>query len=218
MVDVAVAPSGNVVASSGNGLIVKYTNSGAQIFRTTRNFGLQGTNDLALGPNEEIAATSTDNISEGTAGVYSIHVFRPDGERLWQEQYYDTVPRNPYVTFDAAGNVYLTTEHWACDSGVEPANGPASGDGVTCENGSDTDPEFSAILVNKYTPSGALTWSRVINKNRSGVDVSTAIAAFSENELYLVGKTANSVNGRKEGGIDAFVARLDGRGKVVWSR
>lgn len=217
MVDVAVAPSGNVVASSGNGLIVKYTNSGAQIFRTTRNFGFQGTNDLALGPNEEIAATSIDYISEGTVVVYSVHTFSPDGKRLWQEQYYDDLADSvsPYVAFDTTGNVYLTTEHWACDGGFaldEP------GYGATCKSGSDTDPEHSAILVNKYTPGGALTWSRVINKNRSGVDASTAIAAFSDNEIYLTGITANSVNGRQEGGTDAFIARLDGRGKVAWSR
>lgn len=217
MVDVAVASSGNVVASSSNGMIVKYTSSGAQVFRTTRNFGYKGTNDLALGPNEEIAATSTDNISEGTVVVYSVHAFSPDGKRLWQEQYYGDLADSvsPYVAFDPTGNVYLTTEHWACDGGFVFSG---TGEGVTCESGSDTDPERSAILVNKYTPSGALTWSRVINKNRSGVDASTAIAAFSENELYLVGKTVNSVNGQKEGGTDAFVARLDGRGKVAWSR
>lgn len=217
MIDVAVAPSGNVVASSNNGMIVKYTDSGAQIFRTIRNFGLVGTNDIALGPNEEIAATSTNSASEATAVAYSIHVFRPDGERLWQEEYYSSTIASPYVAFDATGNVYLTTEHLACDSGVELVDG-GGGSGVECESGADTDPERSAILVNKYTMGGALTWSQVINKNRSGVDASTSIAAFAENELYLGGKTVNSVNGQQEGGVDAFAARLDGRGKVVWSR
>lgn len=217
MVNVEVAASGNVVASSDNGIIVKYTNAGSQIFRATRNFGFGGTRDLALGPNEEIAAASVNSVSEGTATALSFYVFRPDGTRLWQDRYYDYHdPQYIGATFDVLGNVYFTTEHWACDSGVTLAYG--AGEGVTCESGSDSDLERSAILVNRYTPSGALTWSRVINKNRSGVDASASIAAFSENEIYLVGKTANSVNGQKAGGTDAFIARLDGRGKGAWSR
>lgn len=120
------------------------------------------------------------------------------------------------AAFDASGNVYFTTEYWACDSGVEVRDD--YGTGVECKVGSDSDPERSAILVNKYSPSGISVWSRVFNKNRAGMDSSTAIAAFAENELYLVGTTANGVNGQNAGGSDAFLMRLNAEGNKVWSR
>lgn len=92
MVDVVVAASGNVVASSDNGMIVKYTGGGAQIFRTTRNFGFEGTRDLALGPNEEIAATAVDSdVSEGTATAFSFHVLPP----RWHALVAGTLLRRP---------------------------------------------------------------------------------------------------------------------------
>jgi hypothetical protein len=179
-------------------MIVKYTGGGTQLFRITRDFRYEGTRDLALGPNEEIAAVSVDYVSEATATALSVHVFRPDGTPLWQDRYYDDRhQRLMGVAFDASGNVYLTTEHWACDSHVELV--PETGSAATCERGFDSDPERSAILVNKYTPSGSLVWSRIFNKHRPGKDAGTAIAAFSENELYLVGTTANGVNGRARG-------------------
>lgn len=204
MVDVVVAASGNVVASSDNGMIVRYTGSGTQLFRTTRNFGYEGTRDLALGPNEEIAATTLDSdVSEGTATAFSVHVFRPNGTPLWQDRFYDDRYQQLMgVAFDASGNVYFTAEHWACDNRVEL--NPEHGTGASCQSGSDSDPEYSAILVNKYTPSGSPVWSRVFNKHRPGTDAGTAIAAFSENELYLVGTTASGVNGQSEGGWTRF--------------
>lgn len=218
MVDIVVAASGNVVASSDNGMIVKYTGGGTQLFRTTRNFGYEGTRDLALGPNEEIAATTLDSdVSEGTATAFSVHVFRPNGTPLWQDRFYDDRYQQLMgATFDASGNVYFTTEHWACSSRVTLAFQP--GDGALCESGSDSDPERSAILVNKYTPSGTPVWSRVFNKNRPGMDAGTAIAAFSENELYLVGTTASGVNAQSAGGLDAFLMRLNAQGQKVYSR
>lgn len=120
------------------------------------------------------------------------------------------------AAFDASGNVYFTTEHRACDSGVEIRDD--YGTGVECKVGTDSDPGRSAILVNNYSPSGVPVWSRVFNKNRAGMDASTAIAAFAENELYLVGTTANSVNGQNVGGLDAFLMRLDAEVNKVWSR
>ena len=217
MVDVVVAASGNVVASSDTGMIVKYTGGGTQLFRTTRNFGLSGVDGLALGPDEEIAAAASVSVSEGTATRKDLKVFKPDGTLVWETSLYDDMAADTTaLAFDERKNVFYTTEHWACESDVTLGEQP--GDGALCERGSDSDPERSAILVNKYTPSGSLVWSRVFNKHRPGRDAGTAIAAFSENELYLVGTTASGVSGHSAGGLDAFLMRLNAQGQKVWSR
>lgn len=218
MTQIAVSPKGNVVAASSNGLIVKYDGSGTRMFRTVRNFGFSGPDDLALGPNEEIAASYTAITSEGTVYRARVKVFTPEGTALWDDGVvveYPGASLLPAVTVGADGSVYFTTEHFACGASFDFGQ---DGDGATCLGGEDTDSAKSAILVRKYTPSGAPVWSRVLNKNREGLDGGTGIAAFSSSELYVVGATESAVNGRNFGGVDAFLLRLDARGKSVWSR
>ena len=219
MVAVAVSRGGNVVAASSNGLLVKYSGSGTQRFRTVRNFGTKGIDALALGSNEEIAATSVDgDVQEGTVITKDLVVFRPDGTRVWQTTLYDGQPGDGSETgiaFDRAGNLYLTTGGWACDSGVRLSDVPY--DGVVCDRGADSDPERSAVLVNKYAPRGTLVWSRVFNKDRPGLDAGTGVAAFSDGELYLIGNTVNGFDSHV-GGVDTFLLRLDGQGRQVWAR
>jgi hypothetical protein len=214
--NVAVAPSGNVVAASDNGLIVKYDARGTQLFRSTRNFRYSGAVNVALGPNEEIAATYTDSGMEGTVLSAGLRVFAPDGTERWGDSVYTFgSSASPAVTFTADGHLYWTTEHWAC-------GGSFTFDyevwDLTCSGDDDSDPSRSAILVRKYRPDGAVVWSRVFNKHRHGTDASAAIAAASASELYVVGATESPVNGVRAGGVDAFVLRLDSQGKRVWSR
>lgn len=217
MVAVAVSARGNVVAASGNGLIVKYAGDGTQRFRTVRNFGTRGVVALALGPNEEIAATSSDGIEEGTVTTRTLAVFGPGGARVWDVTVYDA-PTGGFetgVAFGRDGSVYLTTGGWACGSGVRLPDEPF--DGAVCDRGSDRDPERSAVLVNKYTLTGAPVWARVLNKDRPGLDAGTGVAAFSADELYLIGDTVNGF-GTRAGGVDAFLLRLDAQGGLVWAR
>jgi hypothetical protein len=218
--NIAVSAQGNVVAASDNGMIVKYNASGTQLFRTVRNFGFAGVVDLALGPNEEIAATYTvQGTFEGTIDLAGVVVFRPNGVRYWRDRLAKySGPDNfisPAVTFDASGNVYLTTDHWACSSGLEF---DVYSWELSCSEGGDSDGSKSAILVRKYRPDGAPIWSRVFNKHRLGVDAGTGIAAFSAGELYVVGETDSAVNGKQFGGRDAFLIRLNEQGRLVWSR
>lgn len=217
MTNIVVSAKGNVVAASSNGMIVKYDGSGKQLFRTVRNFGSRGADNLALGPNEEIAASYQRDTSEGTVFFSGLRVFSPDGSSLWQDEVVrgGSSGGSPGVAFDANGDVYFTTTHFACDGGFDLGE---PGEGVTCLGGADTDPERSAILVRRYAPAGVPIWSRVFNKGRAGTDDSVGLAAPSSAELYVVGKTESAVNGQQFGGTDAFLLRLNEQGRRVWSR
>lgn len=99
------------------------------------------------------------------------------------------------VSADSAGNVYLT------ETKV-----------VSVVGESDYD-----LLVRKYTAAGALSWTyqpKLSSTKEYGEDV----AVRNAGEIYTVGSTDGKVNGTNNGGLDAYVFRLNGQGQKVWSR
>jgi len=99
------------------------------------------------------------------------------------------------VSVDASNNVYLT-------GFVSRAN----------DDSGDYD-----LVVQKHAPGGALLWAyapRLVGTS----EVTYTVAARTTGELYVVGDTEGKVNGRNNGGLDAFLIRLNGQGGKVWSR
>ncbi len=71
------------------------------------------------------------------------------------------------------------------------------------------------MLVRKYTPSGGVAYDRRFispTTEASGFGV----AAASSSELYVVGSTDGTVNGKTRGGREAFLMRLNAQGQKVW--
>lgn len=73
------------------------------------------------------------------------------------------------------------------------------------------------ILVRKYTPSGGVAYNRRFTDSATDA-FGLGVAAASSSELYIVGSTDGKVNGKNNGGEDAFLLRLNGQGQKVWER
>ncbi|MFO1153540.1 MAG: SBBP repeat-containing protein [Rhodospirillales bacterium] len=100
------------------------------------------------------------------------------------------------VATDGAGNVYLT--------GVTGASlgGPNRG-------GSDA-------WVAKYDAAGHVLWKRQLGTD--GLDEANGVATDAAGNVYLTGLTEGSLGGVHRGSLDAWVAKYDAAGHVLWKR
>ena len=135
--------------------------------------------------------------------------FRPDGSRVWErrgdfggDETFDNLRYDAAtggISADAHGNVYLT------------------GAFVIEGDGAGADGFHTNVLVRKYTPAGTVAYNRRFTHLSAGAS-GRGVTAISEGELYVVGTTGGEVNGKNNGGIDAFLTRLNAQGQKVWER
>ena len=122
------------------------------------------------------------------------------GNKKWNKSFgTKTFDSAKAVTADSRGNVYVT----GSTSGV-----------LGSESLGDTD-----VFIRKYKPSGGVAWTQQFSS--FGYQIGNAIAAFSPYELYVGGLTTGDLGAGKKGdadNADAFLTRLSGRGKSVWTR
>lgn len=71
-------------------------------------------------------------------------------------------------------------------------------------------------LIVRYSPSGALQWS--VQFGTSSNDFAMAAASDDAGGCYLAGYTSGSLAGANAGGTDAWLARVDANGLVLWTR
>src|SRR5262245_17054404 len=99
------------------------------------------------------------------------------------------------VTCDAAGNAIVTghtlggvvTERSVCDA-----------------------------FVAKYSPAGALLWSRELGTSDS--DASAGVSADAAGNVFIAGDTRGALAGEALGFGDAFIARYSAAGELDWTR
>jgi len=100
---------------------------------------------------------------------------------------------------------------------VAAANEPVAGSvylvGLTDPERDDT----TDLFARKYTPSGSVAWTYQAHLPRT-YETAYGVSARSREEVYVSGATDGKVNGENYGGEDAFLLRLDGQGRKVWSR
>jgi len=119
------------------------------------------------------------------------------GSLLWSQQI--GTWNNDYgysVAVDASGNAYITgnTE----GSLPEPTAG-----------------RHDAFLA-KYDGSGSLLWSQRLGTSGNDYGYSVAVDAFGN--AYITGGTEGSLGGPNAGEYDAFLAKYDGSGSLLWSQ
>jgi hypothetical protein len=140
------------------------------------------------------------NLSDVAAGgdaVYVINVdnavvkFNPSGERQWRRDL--SFDLSPDLSADAAGNLYVSSSRQV---------------GATFN---------SDLVVLKLTPTGEVSWTYQPTLPRTR-ELALGVVARGKSEIYAVGFTDGRVNGINHGGYDAFLLRLDGQGRKVWSR
>jgi len=121
------------------------------------------------------------------------------------------------IAADSSGNVYVTGE-WTC---VAPPNSIGFCAGVEF----DTSPFVTKILT---SGSGPVIYDRILDLDPFQTSVGTGIAvdaavppnvylAGYTNALAFPGAASSSIQPISHGGYDAFVAKLDGAGALVYS-
>ncbi|MFG0284025.1 MAG: SBBP repeat-containing protein [Phycisphaerales bacterium JB039] len=95
------------------------------------------------------------------------------------------------AALDPAGNLVIAG--WI---GIEPGRGDA--------------------LLAKYSPSGALLWSRQIGTTAN--DMGSGVAVDAAGAIYLAGRTSGRLFGPHAGSSDAFLAKYDASGELLWGR
>ena len=118
-------------------------------------------------------------------------------EPLWVRQLGTTDSDNAYgVATDAAGNVYLTGY---TDGSLDGANrGPDA-------------------WVAKYDAAGQVLWKRQLG-TESTFESASGVATDTAGNVYLTGETNGSLDGANRGDMDAWVAKYDAAGQVLWKR
>ncbi len=101
------------------------------------------------------------------------------------------------VAIDGLGNAYI--------SGYTTGSlgGPNAGN------------NYDAFMA-KYDPSGALLWTRQLGT--SSYDYSYSVAIDGSGNAYISGETGGSLGGANAGGYDAFLAKYDESGALLWTQ
>lgn len=192
--DVAVSSSGNVYVAGADGL-AKYSARGAHIWTRALKFEscCSGGPSLAISSANTIYLQGT-MIDEKMASAFGT-LFKYDaaGRQLWQRRGAKEDLFH-HVSADSSGNAYVS--------------------GSVTKSTTSYDGDY---LVRKYTPAGSVAWTSTVRLPDTW-EIALGVTAYSSNEIYAVGTTDGKVNGKNFGNSDAFLLRLDGQGKRVWSR
>ncbi len=73
------------------------------------------------------------------------------------------------------------------------------------------------VFVSKFSPSLRHAWTynpKLLGNNEAAFGV----ASRTPDEIYAVGRSDGKINGRNNGGDDAFLLRLNSKGQKVWER
>jgi hypothetical protein len=74
----------------------------------------------------------------------------------------------------------------------------------------------SFAFLAKYDNSGELLWTRQLGTGMG--DISLSVASDRSGNAYISGYTKGNISGLNAGGDDAFLAKYDGSGALLWTR
>ena len=158
------------------------------------------------------ASTATDSVSnlyiagnKSGGGLFStsdltLTKYRADGNKIWTRTF--GTPANDYassIVTDGPGNIYLTGKTYGSFEGHANTG------------------EYD-VFVSKFDAQGNKLWTQQFGT--PGDDISRAIAADSEGNIYLTGVIVQA-NPKQDGdenpGDDAFISKLSTDGKLLWN-
>jgi cysteine-rich repeat protein len=145
-------------------------------------------------------------VALGTGGLFVVagqEAVTGQSANVWVRQYDDTGEPQWTDTFDG------------------DANGTDSGNGIVIDPFGDivvvghttTTAEGRDVLLRKYTPDGAVAWTRTYSGSAGSTDHGYAVAASASGEIYAVGY--ETVTGE---GKNAWLGKYDTDGNQLWSR
>jgi hypothetical protein len=136
-------------------------------------------------------------ISGALSGDAFVARYDADGNLLWTRRLGTTGNDWSHgVSADGLGNVYISGET------TGSLGGPNEG--------------ANDAFVAKYDHAGNLLWTR--QYGTSVDDISSGVSADGLGNVYVSGETYGSLSGPNAGNRDAFVAKYDSAGSVLWTR
>ncbi|MBI4332772.1 MAG: SBBP repeat-containing protein [Chloroflexi bacterium] len=189
-----------------NGFICKYDSSGNQLWARTFSSGnTQYTYGVAVDSYGNVyAAGYTYGVFEGqipSGGSQDAFVVSYDsvGNMRWARQFgtgrFDAASG---IAADGAGNVYVT----GSTGGTYPGQVPAGGNDA---------------YIRKYDSAGYAQWTKQFGTSLP--DYAQGIAVDGSGNIYVTGDTYGAFPGQAHLGLqDAFVARFDSYGNLIWTR
>jgi hypothetical protein len=172
--------------------------------RWARQFGTDARDDasgVAVAPDGTIfvAGRTFGALEGGSAGAEDVFLraYGADGGALWTRQIGTPYDDAAYaVAVDAAGRPVVVGATQA-DVGGEHAGG------------------WNAAVW-AFDATGATRWTRRFGAD--GIDIASAVAVDADGDVVIAGWTDAGLFGPANGGIDAFVRRLDPDGTPRWAR
>jgi len=68
----------------------------------------------------------------------------------------------------------------------------------------------------KYDSAGTIKWTKQLGS--TGYDRAQCVAVDSNNNVYIAGQTGGALDGTSAGSYDAFLAKYDSAGTIVWTK
>lgn len=190
-------------APSGEATIARYTAEGQLVWQ--RIFGSPDF-DTATAVDSDasgnvVVSGRTDGSLFGThAGGQDSFVVKydVDGNLLWAKQFGSAGGDFVWdISLDGSGNVFVV--------------GFTSGDLEGTSHG------LNDAFVRKYDPNGNHLWTRQFGT--TNLDYGHGLATDAQGNVYVVGRTADSLFGQTYGGWeDAFLVKFDADGNELWGR
>jgi hypothetical protein len=182
--------------------VAKYDGGGGlqwtqQLGTSQSDFGL-GISADGLG-NVYLSGETSGSLGRPNLGSSDAFVTKYDaaGSLLWTRQLgTSSRDENTTVSADGLGNVYLSGSTEGSLGGANAGN--------------------KDVFVAKYKADGSLEWTRQFGT--SAGELSEAVSADGLGNVYLSGWTSGSLGGANSGGVDAFVAKYDSAGTMLWTR
>ena len=187
--------SGSIQGNPGNGaFLAKYDSQGTLLWN--QQLGTSGS-EVSAGLTTDINNNIyLSGVTDGEDGDASITKYDSQGNLLWTRQLgtseYDY---SQDVATDNSGNIYISGG----------TNGSLDGSNAGVND----------AWVAKYDSEGNLLWNRQIGT--SSADSSEGVATDSDGNVYLSGSTQGTLGEANLGGNDAWVAKYDSEGNLLWT-
>ncbi len=179
------------------------TPAAAQDLLWTRQFGTSASEDGAAvavdgAGNEYITGYTYGELAGPNAGYSDAFLAKFDaaGVLLWTRQFGTSAGDAGYgVAADGAGNAYIA------GGTTGSFGGPNAG--------------YSDAFLAKFDASGTLLWTRQVGT--SATDAGIGVAVDDAGNAYMTGYTEGSLGGPNAGEFDAFLAKFDASGTLLWT-
>lgn len=192
---------GGTNAGSEDAFLAKYNPDGNLLW--TRQLGTSGWDRsysvvVDTSGNAYISGNTDGNLGGTSAGIDDAFLakYDPSGNRLWAKQLGTTTHDNSRsVAVDNFGNAYISGSTMGDLGGTNTGN-------------------FDAYLA-KYDTTGKLLWTEQLGTNAD--DYSNSIVVDSFGNIYISGETRGTLGGASAGESDAFLAKYNSDGTLLWT-